>query len=966
MIRLRSTIFSLFLSVTFIFSFLHTHAAEVTIPSYGNFGNATITGDVFEFPTGASVWAGFAATNEGGGDPYYPFVFSADGQVTVNAAVPSGGTATLRFVFEYLSHPNNTPNFEVSIPISGSTIQNYTATLPAQGDGTYSNFVFYIVERDTPVQIQDIAVSYNEPTVVPGLASETTINEWGEFDGTSIADGGIFEFPDGAASYAGFSNDDNTAYPFSFSDPGQISFTASVPSGGSADVRFRFEKNPWPNVTPYYDTAVVTVSGSTSTVYTIDIPSQGDNTFSSFLFFINDRDTPVQLGDVIISDDAGLPSVTPLPANGATFTFEEFSGGTASYSFDTDPVEVTSTEPQFFSINIPAYTDLSATFESVILRVIGDDQPIAINDITLTSGGVTYGGYGSDTLVFDIPFAGAAYDPNGNVYTNLSTADEGAGFVLEGAPLPENGLVFSDTATLTFTANFVNTAVTLPPEYDGETAFSNGVIDTSADTGTGRDDDPPYRWSAYMEWFELGPGDTKGTGVNQSDWGQLSDLPATWNNEVLTLAPNTASYDTWSEAGSDDGIHFLDQTLKIEGTEGTSAILGQTVYFSGTVDSYTLDSRYTVTAFIKAIDPASNFATVVIDEVVLSGAGNFAISADLPLGNYVPQLGFILSGRNANPTADWGNIQISNLDASYETTTSITEGNFTNGSNAYWGFSSGATFNADGGYGPVAGQVVLTNGGTNRISEYIASGQGNYESIDSFGMVAGSTYDVSYYMNRISGDDLGLVQFVFNNPNTGDTTYTPSDISGTIHDNANPTNGTWAQYTQSIEVPAGTTRAVLYVISGAGSVIAFDQISVSEVIAPTNNFASWASNNGLSGADAGFNADPDNDGIPNGLESFLGTLPGSHSGGMSAIAKIANGLSMQHSRNSAVYDDVTASYEWSSDLSTWNASGATVGGSTVTIIAQDNTPSTGTSTATATVSGTELDTVFIKVSVSND
>ena len=27
----------------------------------------------------------------------------------------------------------------------------------------------------------------------------------------------------------------------------------------------------------------------------------------------------------------------------------------------------------------------------------------------------------------------------------------------------------------------------LPPEYDGETAFSNGSIDTSEDTGTGRD-----------------------------------------------------------------------------------------------------------------------------------------------------------------------------------------------------------------------------------------------------------------------------------------------------------------------------------------------------------------------------------------------------------------------------------------------------------------------------------------------
>ena len=66
--------------------------------------------------------------------------------------------------------------------------------------------------------------------------------------------------------------------------------------------------------------------------------------------------------------------------------------------------------------------------------------------------------------------------------------------------------------------------------------------------------------------------------------------------------PNTGSYDTWSEEGSDDGIHFLEQTLKIEGTRATSAVLGNTVNFSGTVDSNTLNSRYTVTAFIKALD----------------------------------------------------------------------------------------------------------------------------------------------------------------------------------------------------------------------------------------------------------------------------------------------------------------------------------------------------------------------------
>ena len=470
MIRKRSLIYALLLPITFVLSSLFANAAEVTIPSYGTFGNSTINGDIFEFPSaGTEPWAGFAATNEGGGDAYLPFTFSADGQLTVNAAVPSGGTATLRFVFEYQPYPNTTPSFELSIPISGSELTTYTEVLPSQGENTFSNFVFYIVEQDTPVQIQDIQVVSDDAdpdAPEPGLASETTINQWNIFDGTTIAEGGIFEFPSAAQSWAGFANADNSAYPFSFSSPGQISFTASVPSGGTADVRFRFEYLPYPNVTPDYNTEVVTVSGSSPTVYTIDIPSQGENTFSSFLFFINDRDNPVQLGDVVVSDDAGAPDGTVTPDNGISFLFEEITGGGASYSFTTDIAEVTGTDPQSYSITIPAYSDTAATFEGVVLKVTGADQPIAVNDVTLTVGGVTYGGPGADSMVFDIPFGGVGYDANNNVYTHLSTAESWGGFLWNAtqsaAELPTSGLVFAESATITFTANLVDGDVTLP------------------------------------------------------------------------------------------------------------------------------------------------------------------------------------------------------------------------------------------------------------------------------------------------------------------------------------------------------------------------------------------------------------------------------------------------------------------------------------------------------------------------
>ena len=84
---------------------------------------------------------------------------------------------------------------------------------------------------------------------------------------------------------------------------------------------------------------------------------------------------------------------------------------------------------------------------------------------------------------------------------------------------------------------------------------------------------------------------------------------------------------------------------------------------------------------------------------------------------------------------------------------------------------------------------------------------------------------------------------------------------------------------------------------------------------------------------------------------------------MSNIAKTSDGLSMQHSKNADLSSDITASYQWSTDLSTWNDSGATVDGTTVTIATAD---SEGTTTATATVSGTNPENVFIKVSVSNE
>lgn len=60
--------------------------------------------------------------------------------------------------------------------------------------------------------------------------------------------------------------------------------------------------------------------------------------------------------------------------------------------------------------------------------------------------------------------------------------------------------------------------------------------------------------------------------------------------------------------------------------------------------------------------------------------------------------------------------------------------------------------------------------------------------------------------------------------------------------------------------------------------------------------------------------------------------------------------------------DLTASYRWSNDLSSFHGNGDTEsGGTKVDFIA--GTPSNGEVTVTATVSGTETDRVFVTVEV---
>ena len=171
----------------------------------------------------------------------------------------------------------------------------------------------YLNTRDVGVAITDIAISAADGDTGSG---DTGAGDTGggdtdpeplagieiteAFDGTTIGEGSVYTYPASAADWAGFANMNTDIYPITLPEDTVITFTGSVPSGASADVRFRFEANPYPATEPSFNTAAVTVTGTDSATYSIAVPSQGTNTFNSLVMYLNTRDVGVVITDITI------------------------------------------------------------------------------------------------------------------------------------------------------------------------------------------------------------------------------------------------------------------------------------------------------------------------------------------------------------------------------------------------------------------------------------------------------------------------------------------------------------------------------------------------------------------------------------------------------------------------------------------------------------------------------------------
>jgi hypothetical protein len=138
----------------------------------------------------------------------------------------------------------------------------------------------------------------------------------GLFGGVTL-DNGVFTFPTGAASFAGFANENADLYPLTFEFGGEITFTASIPSDASADLYFRFERLPYdPNdasaTEPSFNSVTTTVSGAAAKTYTISLAPQGSATFSSLLLYLVTQDVGVKISDIRIRANSDPSAAAPL------------------------------------------------------------------------------------------------------------------------------------------------------------------------------------------------------------------------------------------------------------------------------------------------------------------------------------------------------------------------------------------------------------------------------------------------------------------------------------------------------------------------------------------------------------------------------------------------------------------------------------------------------------------------------
>ena len=165
----------------------------------------------------------------------------------------------------------------------------------------------------------------------------------------------------------------------------------------------------------------------------------------------------------------------------------------------------------------------------------------------------------------------------------------------------------------------------------------------------------------YMNVFEInGTGDGPGAYQFGSGWGVPDVKSITSDDLTFQLFPNINTYvDNPGDAywrnnagGGPDGNKWMEAST----FRGYTLAAGETeASLDFDVSAFNLDGRYTLTAFIKTLDPTAGYGVSAIDSAVISGTmGTTTLSINSLTAGHILQVGWQMDGINANGATDWG------------------------------------------------------------------------------------------------------------------------------------------------------------------------------------------------------------------------------------------------------------------------------------------------------------------------
>ena len=302
-----------------------------------------------------------------------PLTFGTGGTLVFTASVPTSQPVDVSFKLQHQSSAADllceigTVWESAATTVYSAIPQEFTIVIPPQAGDTFSNMIMELSAYDINVKITDVYVTTSEKTdaeqTVParcdGSLDMTEAYGNGAVSGEGEEAGTLF-MNDGEGG-SGFANKTLDVYPFEFGSGGTLEFTASVPEGQATtavDVKFQFQKQgnssgDFCDIAPIWDAPLQTVSGPVDQLFTIDIPSQGGNTFSNLIMTLSVDDVIVKITGVKVTPSTktadaptipcaatDLPSVYPVNGlNSAVMfngTFGDEEGGLATIqSFDS-------------------------------------------------------------------------------------------------------------------------------------------------------------------------------------------------------------------------------------------------------------------------------------------------------------------------------------------------------------------------------------------------------------------------------------------------------------------------------------------------------------------------------------------------------------------------------------------------------------------------------------------------------